>query len=125
VKVAYRRAAVAYAIYGVLYMGGALAALDEDRKVTFFGFVPWWAFYLAGALLLAVFPVLVWRKFKWIARILCIGPAIKALVLFWRMGIDMQAGDGFSAYQGLFALAAVGAASLLALAGWGPQEKEN
>jgi len=123
VKAAYRRAAVAYTVYGSLYMGGALAALDEERKTTFFGFVPWWSFYLVGAIILAIVPVLVWRRSKWFTRILCLGPAGKALALFWRMGLDLQAGEGLSAFQALFALAAVVAASLLALAGWGPQEQ--
>jgi hypothetical protein len=121
---AYRRSAIAYAVYGALYMGGAVAALDAERKATFFGFVPWWAFYVAGALVLAVLPVLVWRQFKWVARLLCLGPAVKALVLFWRMGLSLQAGEGLSGFQLLFALAAVVAASLLALAGWGPQIEE-
>ncbi len=122
VKAAYRRSAIAYAVYGALYMGGAVAALDAERKTTFFGVVPWWAFYVAGALLLAVLPVLVWRQYKWVARLLCFGPAVKALVLCWRMGLDLQAGEAFSVFQALFAVTAVVAASLLALAGWGPQE---
>jgi len=122
VKAAYQRSAIAYAVYGALYMGGAVAALDAERKTTFFGVVPWWAFYVAGSLLLAVLPVLVWRQHKWVARLLCFGPAIKALVLCWRMGLDLKSGVGISGFQPLFALAAVVAACLLAMAGWGPQE---
>jgi len=122
VKTAYQRAAIAYIVYGSLYMGGAVAALDEERKSTFFGFVPWWAFYVAGALLLAALPVLVWRRYKWLTRILCFGPAVKALVLFWRTGLDLRAGEGLDLFQVVFALTAVGAASLLAVAGWGSQE---
>jgi phosphoglycerol transferase MdoB-like AlkP superfamily enzyme len=98
-------------------MAGAVAALDAERKGTFFGFVPWWAFYVAGGLLLAILPVLVWKQYKWLTRILCFGPAVKALVLFWRMGLG--AGEGVDPFQAFFALVAVLAASMLALAGWG------
>ena len=122
VKSAYQRAAIAYALYGTLYLGGAVAALDQERRSTFFGFVPWWAFYVVGALLLAVVPVLVWRRYKWFTRILCFGPAVKALVLFWRTGQDLQAGEGLDLFQVVFAFTAMAAASLLALAGWGSQE---
>ncbi len=120
-QIAYRRAAVAYALYGALYLGGAVAALDEDRKGVFFGFVPWWSFYAVGGLILAIFPVLLWKEYKWVARILCLGPAAKALVLFWRIGLGVQGGEGIDPFQALFALTAVAAASLMAWAGWNDQ----
>ena len=120
-KTAYQRAAIAYLVYGCVYMGGAVAEIlaDETRQKSFFGgHVPWWAFYVVGALLIALMPVLVWKRYKWLTRILAFGPAGKAITLFWLMGKDLREGGGLDAYSLIFAFVAVGAACLLAYAGW-------
>ncbi len=117
----YRRAAVAYAVYGTIYFGGACASLSEDRRGIYFGFVPWWVFYAAGALLLLILPVLVWKRRKWFTRILCLGPASKALVLCWRMAQPVEAGSPPLLFNLFFAGAAIVATLALFAAGWGPQ----
>lgn len=105
-------AAVAYVVYGLVYLGGAIARLTPDRKVTHWGFMPWWAFYVLGALLVVALPWAVLRWRPWAARILALGPASKALVLCMRIG----QGRG-SAFDVGFAGIAVVAALVLARAG--------
>jgi|GEM_PF-2490955 len=124
-KNAYQRAAVGYLVYGCVYMGGAIAEIlaDESRQKSFFGgTVPWWAFYVVGALLIALMPVLVWKRYKWLTRILAFGPAGKAITLFWLMGKDLREGGGLDAYSLVFAVVAVTSACLLAYAGWTDNE---
>ena len=77
----YRRAAVAYAAYGCVYLAGAVIQLTPERQRDFFGFVPWWVFYVAGAALVAGLPVLIWRRRMWFTRILAFFPVIKAVTL--------------------------------------------
>jgi len=81
----FRAAAVAYGIYGSVYLGGAIAALSPDRKVAVWG-VPWWSYYLLGALFLALFPVLLWRGNLWLGRLLALGTGGKTLALCWKQG---------------------------------------
>ena len=35
--------------------------LDPSRKITFWGFVPWWSFYVAGAMVMVTIPIFVAR----------------------------------------------------------------
>jgi hypothetical protein len=117
----YRRAALAYAVYGCVYLGGAVAALTPDRKTTFFGVVPWWMFYVVGAVLLLALPVLIWREYMWLTRILSLGPAGKALALLWQQGRLVAETGSPDLFPLFFAALAVAAACLLALAGFGAQ----
>jgi hypothetical protein len=117
----YRRAAVAYVVYGLVYLVGAILQLTPDRQRDFFGFVPWWAFYVAGAAVILTLPVLVWRRYKWFTRILSIFPAIKALSLFIKQGRLMGAGEPTVPYNWFFAVVALAAGALLFRAGWGLQ----
>jgi hypothetical protein len=96
-----------------VYLGGAVAALSPERRVTHWGFMPWWAFYVLGASLIVVLPWAILRLRPWAARILALGPASKALVLCWRIG----EGKG-GAFAVAFLVVAVTAAVMLARAGW-------
>ena len=109
----YVHAAAGYLAYGLVYLGGAIARLTPDRKVTFFGFMSWWAFYVLGAALVLVLPWVVVRWRPWPARILALGSMSKALVLCWRLG--RGAGGAFDI---IFALVAIGASVLLLRAGF-------
>ena len=109
----YHLAAACYFAYGLIYLGGAIVALTPQRRVTFFGFFPWWGFYLAGSLMLLLLPLLVWRRKRWLTRLLAFGPAGKALTLCWRQGRE-----GLVVHDLLFLVAAVLAAVLLFRAGW-------
>ena len=115
---AYHLAAVAYALYGVVYFVGAVVALTPERQVSWLGIVPWWAFYAVGLVLLLLLPVLIWRQWQWLCRILALGPASKALVLFWRQGRLLANGEPPGLFNWLFAVVAIAAALLLARASW-------
>ena len=115
----FHRAAVIYFIYGAIYFGGAMAQLTSDRKTVFFGFVPWWAFYVLGAIVVIGFPLLVWYRFKWFTRILAFGPLIKAGTLVARQLPAEIVSGSMNPFPWIFAAAAVWAAVHLFYAGWG------
>ncbi len=126
----YHLAAGFYFFYGLCYLGGAIVALTPQRMGTFFGFVPWWAFYVAGGIMVVLLPLLVSRRYRWFTRIIAFGPAAKALTLCWRQGrllgaapaadVATDAANRASlAYDWFFLIVAVIAAVLLFRAGWG------
>jgi hypothetical protein len=117
----YRRAAVAYLVYGVVYLVGAVIRLSPERQRDFFGFVPWWAFYIAGLALIVVVPVLVWQRRMWFTRVLSVFPMLKALSLLIKQGKLIGQGEPSLAYNWFFALVAMGAGMFLFRAGWGEQ----
>lgn len=125
----YRIAAIFYLLYGLVYLGGAIDGLTPSRRVTFFGFVPWWAFYIAGGLMVVALPLLVWRRYKWFTRIIALGPAGKALALCWRqgraLGSDEAARTASFTYNWFFIGVAITAAVLLFRAGWEPASKSR
>lgn len=110
---AHAQAGVAYACYGLTYLGGAVAQLSPDRMQTFFGFVPWWAFYVTGAVLVAVLPVVVWHGFRWFTLVLALGPSAKALTLAWRQGARWRAGEDLPSFDWFFALMALTAVAFM------------
>ena len=67
----YHQAAIAYLIYGLLYLGGAvyLTAIGESARGMAGGGI-WW--FLFGALMVVVLPVLIWKGFEWVIRILAV-----------------------------------------------------
>ncbi len=109
-------------IYGIVYFVGAIYELTPDRKVTHWGFVPWWVFYAAGLAVLMTFPVFVWRHVRWLALTLCFFTAVKALWLFYLQGRRLQAGDPTNLYNWFFAAVAITASLLLLRAGSRPAE---
>ncbi len=119
----YRRAAAAYAAYGLVYLTGAVMQLTPDRQRDFFGFVPWWVFYLAGLLVVCTLPVLVWRRYRWLTRVLSVFPAIKAFTLLIKQGRLMGIGEPTVIFNWFFAAVALVAAVLLFRAGWGAQDQ--
>ena len=76
--------------------------------------LPWQAFFVAGAALVVLLPLVPWNRWVWATRILAFGPAGKALALAWKAG---RAGGLLPAEWLLAALAAI-VASLMAWAGW-------
>ena len=95
----YRRAAAGYVAYGLVYLFGAVVQLTPERQHDFWGFVPWWAFYLVGLALIMGLPVLIWRRYMWFTRILAIFPAIKALTLLVKQGRLMGQGEPTVGYN--------------------------
>jgi hypothetical protein len=117
----YRRAAVGYVIYGLVYLGGAVIELSPERQRDFFGFVPWWVFYIAGLGLVLTIPVVVWQRRMWFTRVLSVFPVIKALSLLLGLGKLLGEGEPTSLYRWFFSAVAMVAGVLLARAGWGTQ----
>jgi len=129
---AYQTAAASYSIYGLIYLAGAIAQLTPERQINFFGFVPWWLFYLGGVFLILLLPVLIWRRPQslrgqltrmWFIRILAFGPAVKALSLLWKQSRLITAGQSSDLYNWFFCAIAIVASLFLFRAGWGPQER--
>lgn len=102
------QAAVAYFLYGVVYMGGAIGELDASRMRRFVaGTVPWWAFYVLGGVFIVVLPILVAKGYRYLALVLAILTGAKSLYLFYGLG------RGFSVFNSSFALVALAASMLL------------
>ena len=61
----YNQAAIGYVIYGVIYLAGAiyLGRIGQGP-----GGTVWW--YLIGAAMAFGFPYLIWKRLKWVTRIL-------------------------------------------------------
>lgn len=117
----YRQAAVAYLVYGLIYLGGAvyLAAIDAVARSG-------WAWFAVGAAFILVLPPLIWFQYKWVTRLLAIlvGVRIVGLVrtsfslknetvrLPWGGDIRMQYGAV------VFLVVAIATAVMLGRAGW-------
>jgi len=96
----FRKAAWAYVAYGVCYLGGALylAAMGIAPRALRSGD---WVWFAMGGVIVILFPWLLWRGFKWFARVLVflmtyrawevgkitLAPRIETVVLPWG-GID-------------------------------------
>jgi len=63
----YHQAAITYLIYGLIYLSGAiyLSVIDMVARSG-------WAWFFIGAIFLLVLPPLIWKKFKWVTRILAV-----------------------------------------------------
>ena len=119
----YRRAAIFYFIYGVVYLTGAIVRLTPERQVDING-VPWWVFYLVGALFVVLLPALVWFERKWFTRIIAFGPLGKCVVLARQAFASIQEGNPLNSYDVVFAVVAFVAAWQLFVAGWSrPREQ--
>ncbi len=116
---------MAYALYGAVYLGGAMASLGPEHKVDWFGLVPWWIFFLAGTTLMVCIPVMIWRRWWWLTRFMALGPAVKALVLTWRQGQSLSMGMEASSYNWAFAVVAASTAILMGRASWRPTPGPN
>ena len=114
---------MAYAVYGLVYMFGAIVQLDQERQREFFGVLPWWSFYLVGAAIIAWFPVLIWNRRRTFTRVLSIFPFIKAMTLLIKQGKLLGAGEEALVYNWFFAVVAVTASVLLMKAGFSKEEQ--
>ena len=115
----FRAASLGYFAYGCVYLLGAALQMTPDRQHDFYG-VPWWGFFVGGALLLTGLPILVWQERRRFTQVLSVFPALKALTLVAKQGKLMGAGEPTLAYNWFFAGVAVIASVLLFRAGFGP-----
>ena len=117
----YNQAAIGYLVYGVVYLAGAiyLARIGKGPDGT-----AWW--YLIGAAMAFGFPYLIWKRFKWVTRILAMLVLVRVIGLVriaLRAGteqVPLPWGGEVTTAQGaiLFMLIAVTTCILLARAGW-------
>jgi hypothetical protein len=121
----FRQAACAYAIYGGLYLGGALylTAMGVSPRAREAGA---WIWFAVASIFLVLFPWLLWRGFTWFARVLVflmayrgwellkimLAPGVKTVALPWGGSVPMAYGAA------AFFLVTVAAAALVARAAW-------
>ena len=101
-----KMAAIAYFIYGTVYLIGALLELDPSRRIVFWGFVPWWAFYVAGAALIATIPIFIMKGVRWLTWFLTFAVSGKCLWLVWIQGRRLSEGTPPDFYNIFFAAVA-------------------
>jgi hypothetical protein len=117
----YNQAAIGYLVYGLTYLAGAiyLGRIGRGPDGTM-----WW--YLIGAAMAFGIPFLIWKRFKWVTRILAVlvlgrviglvriavRPGTEAVPLPWGGEIAMSHGAI------VFMLITVTTCILLARAGW-------
>ena len=117
----YSQAAIGYLIYGVIYLAGAiyLGRIGKGPDATV-----WW--YVIGAAMAIGVPFLIWKRFKWVTRILALLILVRVIGLV-RIAVraDMEPvplpwGGEIATSHGaiVFMLIAVATCILLARAGW-------
>ena len=122
----YNQAAVGYLVYGITYLVGAiyLARIGKGPDGT-----AWW--YLIGAAMAFGFPYLIWKRFKWVTRILAVLVLVRVIGLVriaLRAGtepVPLPWGGEITTSQGaiLFMLIAVTTCILLARAAAQPSPR--
>ncbi len=114
----YQRAAQGYFAYGCVYLFGAALQLTPDRQHDFYG-IPWWAFFVVGAALVAIVPWFIWREYRRFTQVMSIFPGIKAMTLLMKQGKLMGAGEPTNTYNWFFVVVALTASVLMMRAGFG------
>jgi hypothetical protein len=117
----YNQAAIVYLVYGLIYLAGAVY-LGRIGKGP--GGTVWW--YFIGAAMAVGFPYLIWKRFKWVTRILAVLVLVRVIGLLriaMRGGtepIPLPWGGEIATSHGaiVFMLIAVLTCILLARAGW-------
>lgn len=117
----YNQAAIGYLVYGVIYLAGAiyLGRIGRGPDGTL-----WW--YVIGAAMAFGFPYLIWKRFKWMTRILTVLVLVRVVGLVRiavRTGtepVPLPWGGEIATSHGaiVFMLVAVATCVLLARAGW-------
>lgn len=72
----YRDAAIGYFVYGLIYLAGAvhLSGIGEGPDAG-------WVWFVVGAAMVVLFPILIWLELKWLTRILSFLVALRVLGL--------------------------------------------
>lgn len=120
-KKKYHRAAIAYFLYGLVYLSGAvyLAVMDVVARSG-------WAWFVVGLVFILVLPPLIWYEYKWVTRILSILVGLRVLGLGRTIltgdaeSVPMPGGWQMPIRYGaiIFLFVAAGTAYMLARAGW-------
>jgi hypothetical protein len=117
----YSQAAVGYLVYGLIYLAGAIylgrIGKGPDASV-------WW--YVAGAAIAFGLPYLIWKRFKWMTRVLAVLVFVRVVGLVRIAAraepdpVPLPWGGEIATSHGalVFMLIAALACILLARAGW-------
>ena len=117
----YNQAAIAYLVYGVIYLAGAIYLGWIGKGPD--GTARW---YLIGAAMAFGFPYLIWKQFKWVTRLLAVLVLVRVIGLLriaLRSGtqpVPLPWGGETTTSAGAIAFMLVAAITcvLLARAGW-------
>ena len=117
----YNQAAIGYLLYGLIYLVGAiyLARIGKGPSASV-----WW--YLIGAAMAFGLPWLIWKRFKWVTRILAVlvlvrvAGLVRIAVRSGTESVPLPWGSEIALSHGaiLFMLIALATCVLLARAGW-------
>lgn len=120
----FRQAALAYLAYGILYMAGALTLAAAGASPRAMGRGAW-VWFGIGAVVLVLFPWLLWRGSKWFARLLVLLMALRAygvlrVALAGGGPVPLPGGVSIPMAAGawVFFLVTVAAAAIVARAAW-------
>jgi hypothetical protein len=117
----YNQAAVGYLVYGLIYLAGAIYLGRIGRGPD--GSALW---YLVGATIAFGFPYLIWKRFKWMTRVLAVLVLVRVIGLA-RIAVRAESdpvplpwGSEIATWHGagIFMVIALLACILLARAGW-------
>lgn len=117
----YQQAAIGYLVYGLIYLAGAVYL---GRIGMGPGGTVWW--YVLGALMAVGFPYLIWKRLKWVTRVLAVLVFVRVIGLA-RIAVrpdpepvPLPWGGAVATSHGaiVFALLALATCFLLARAGW-------
>lgn len=122
----YQQAAITYFVYGVIYLIGAIYIGSIGLSDKTAGPGGGLAYYLMGAAFVVIFPILIWKEFKWFTRILAIFMAYRIYGLIMVLVNDtgkmaaLPWGGEVSLQTGGIIFIAVAAVTcfMLARAGW-------
>jgi hypothetical protein len=117
----YNDAAIGYLVYGLIYLAGAIYL---DRMGRGPDGTVWW--YLIGAAMASGFPYLIWKRFKWVTRVLAVLVLVRVIGLARLAArpepesVPLPWGGDIAVAHGaiVFMLIAVFTCILLARAGW-------
>ncbi len=116
-----RQAALAYFLYGVIYLLGAgleARTLSPEQVARYSRHAPLWTFFAVGALVVLALPVFIDRGVRWLTLALALMVSVKAGTLFWTQGRALASADSSpSFFKVFFAVVALLAALALARAG--------
>lgn len=117
----YDHAAIGYLVYGLIYLAGAihLGRIGKGPDAN-----AWW--YVIGAVMAFGFPYLIWKRFKWVTRVLAVLVLVRVIGLVRIAAraesdpVPLPWGGEIATSHGaiVFMLIAVVTCILLARAGW-------
>lgn len=113
-RLRYRQAALAYLVYGIIYLMGAghLGMTGATSRASESGA---WFWYLTGAVFVLLFPWLISRAYIWFTRVLALLVCVRVYGLI-TVAAGPTAGDDLDLIAGLTVTKSIGAITFAAVA---------